>query len=362
MAVAKQDFAGGIMVTASHNPKEYGGMKMVLSGMEWVRGTEIQRVVEQLSSPVNKESGKQVEHDIWGDYIEHVLSFVDLDKISPMKVVVDAGNGMAGLAIPKITERLPIEVVPVHFELDGNFPGRESNPLLPGAAEAAADMIKSEGAHFGVLFDGDTDRLMFVDELGNLIQADTTLILLAQHFLKKHPGKAIAYNAICSKAVPEFVEKFGGRAVRTKVGFINVSRGLVDNDGVMGGEVSAHYSFADNHYADSGMIAFVIMLQLLSAADKPLSELVAEFNPYHRGDEVNLTIGQTDAVLEKIKEQYSNAEIDELDGVSVHYDDWWFNVRPSNTEPLLRITVEANSKELMESNRQKLVEFIESLD
>lgn len=361
-AVGKLGYDGGIMVTASHNPKEYGGMKIVLKNMEWVSGVDIQKVINRMPEKGETSVGLKKERDLWEEYINHVLSFVELDKISPMKVVVDAGNGMAGLAIPKIAERLPIEVLPIHFELDGNFPGRESNPLLPGATDQAAAVIVREKAHLGVLFDGDTDRLIFVDENGQMIQADTTLILLAKHFLKRYPGKAVAYNAICSKAVPEFIEKFGGRPVRTKVGFINVSKGLVEHDGVLGGEVSAHYSFADNHYADSGMIAFVIILQLLSEIGKPLSEVVAEFNPYHRGDEVNLTVANSAMILDKIKEKYRDAKIDELDGVTVDHGHWWFNVRPSNTEPLLRITVEANNKEEMEKNREELVSYIKSLD
>jgi phosphomannomutase len=362
-AVGKFGYDGGIMVTASHNPKEYGGMKMILKGMTWVRGVELFEIIKQLSSEqVVPALGQKKLVDIWPDYISHVLSFIDQDKVKPLRVIVDAGNGMAGLAIPKITKQLPVQQTQLFFELDGNFPNRPSNPLSPDAAKSIAQEVLAQRADFGVMFDGDTDRLMLIDEQGRFIKADTTLALLVKHFLKKYPGKTAAYNVLCTKAVAETATRYGGKSIRTKVGFNNVSQGMRDHDGIIGGEISAHYIFRDNYYADSGMIAYLVFLQIISEANIPLSKLVEEFEPYYRGAEVNLEITDIDHILMQLKQTYAHGQIDTLDGITIDFGDWWFNVRPSNTEPLLRITVEAATKEKMELHRNELVEFIKEMN
>jgi len=209
-AVGKFGYDGGVMVTASHNPKEYGGMKLVLRGMTWVRGVEVLDKINQLATKPEAPAvlGRQKSVDIWPDYVSHVHSFIDQGKIKPLRVVVDAGNGMAGLAIPKIAQQLPVQHRQLFFELDGNFPNRPSNPMAPDAAKAVGQEVLAQAADFGVMFDGDTDRLMLIDELGRLIKADTTLALLTKHFLKKHPGKTVAYNALCTKAVAETAAKY----------------------------------------------------------------------------------------------------------------------------------------------------------
>lgn len=362
-AVGKHEYDAGIMVTASHNPKDYAGLKMVLKGTRWLRGIDVLEYIKRHEDEFeNSSKGVITERNIWDDYIAHVHSFVDLKSIKPFTVVIDAGNGMAGKAIPQIMKDTPIKVIEVDFELDGSFPNRDSNPLAENVTEKTAAIIEQEKADFGVLFDGDTDRLIFVDEKGKKVKADTGLIILAQHLLKKEPGKTVSYNAICTKAVPEIVESVGGRAVRTPVGYVHVCKAMQDHDGIIGGEVSAHYSFAKNYYADSGMAALMLMLEIVSEDDRPFSELVNAHMPYHRADEVNLEIEDKQGVIEAIKLRYKDvAEIDELDGVTCHFDDWWFNVRPSNTEPLLRITVEAQTEEEVINRRDEVVSFVESI-
>jgi len=351
---------GGAMVTASHNPPEYNGFKVMRRNTEWVRGSQLKELVQVASTAPLKRGGFS-ELDIWPAYLEHVRSFVRLGTLKPLKVVVDAGNGMAGRAIPLLFSGLPFSFTPLFFELDGSFPNRPSNPLAPGASGAAGDKVREVGADVGIMFDGDTDRIFFLDEQGRLVPADVTLLLLAKESLHQNPGAAIAYNLICSRAVPEFIRAWGGQPIRTAVGYVNVSQALLEQGAVMGGELSAHYSFRANYSADSGMIAALLVLELLSREGKKLSDLVAELSPYAKAPEVNLTVANQPAALATVKQAYPDAEIDELDGVTVSYPDWWVNVRPSNTEPLIRITVEAKSRELMEQKRDEVVKLIQHL-
>lgn len=364
-SVGKFGDEAAIMVTASHNPKEYNGFKMVLKNMEWVRGVELLDEVKNLPEKVSDEKslpagrqGEVEEEDIIPKYINHVLSFIDIDKIEPFKVVVDAGNGMAGKIMPILTEGLPLNVIPLNFKLDGNFPAHPSNPLLPESQKEICETVVKEKADFGVIFDGDTDRLIFIDEKGNSIPADMTLLLLAKLFLQREPGVGIVYNVICSKAVPEMIKEWGGRALRAKVGYVNISTMMREEKGIMGGELSSHYSFRDNAYADSGFIAFVILLQLLSNHEQPLSEIVKPFFKYYKAAEANFEVKNKEAIIEKVKQKYSDGKQDFLDGITVEYKDYWFNVRPSNTEPLLRLTVEADTQELLAEKQKELTKVI----
>lgn len=359
-AVGSRDFDGGVMITASHNPKEYNGFKMMKktdSGIGMVRGEDLRDEVKNDFEEVKTEPEMGSE-DMWQDYINHVLSFVDLAEILPLKVVVDASNGVMGEVITKLKDKLPIEIIELNFEPDGNFPNHSPNPLEEGSSDKISELVKSEKADFGIMFDGDADRIFLVGETGKLVRADATLLLLAKYFLQKNPGMAIAYNLICSKALPEFIRKWGGVPVKTKVGFINVMEGLKNNNGVMGGELSGHYCFKDNYYMDSGMIAFLSLMQIISKDGRKVTEIIDELSPYAKGSEINFTVQNKEAAIEKVKEQYKDGKQEYLDGVTVEYKDWWFNIRPSNTEPVLRLTVEADTQEILEKETKELKKLI----
>jgi len=326
-----------------------------------VRGQELFEYLKDKEFTVAEKTGVVKKIDTTDEYLKHIFSFVDVDKIKQFKIVVDAGNGMAGKIMPLVFEKLPCELIPLNFELDGSFPAHPSNPLLPESQVGIKAKIKETGADFGVIMDGDTDRLFFVDENSEFIPADTTLLILAKHFLEKEPSAGIAYNAVCSKAVPTKIKEWGGHPIRTKVGFVNVAQGMKDEKGVMGGEVSAHYSFRDNYYSDSGFIAFLTLLMLISKENKKLSAIVSPLKPFSKADEVNIEVNDIEEVIAKVKEKYNDGKQDELDGVTIEYDDWWVNVRPSNTEPLLRITVEGDTQDILKTKQTEIVEYIKSI-
>ncbi len=357
------DYDGGLMITASHNPKEYNGIKMVVKnghGLDWIRGKELYDFIADKQF-ADQEQGKLLTRDILPDYVKHVLSFAQLDTIKPFTIVVDAGNGMAGKIMPLIFEQLPGTLIPLNFELDGHFPAHPSNPLMPESQVQITKAVVEHQADFGVIFDGDTDRLFFVTEKGDFVRADATLLVLAKHFLERNPGAGIAYNVICSKAVPERIAEWGGRPLRSKVGFVNLAQTMRANDGIMSGELSAHYAFRDNFYADSGFIAFVILLGLISQHNKKLSEIIDGLISYAKGDEMNFEVDDIPNVITSIKKKYHDGKQDELDGLTVQYDTWWFNARPSNTEPLLRVTVEADTPEQLTEKQDELTAYINSI-
>ncbi|OGZ66870.1 MAG: hypothetical protein A3C58_02450 [Candidatus Staskawiczbacteria bacterium RIFCSPHIGHO2_02_FULL_34_10] len=358
-AVAHYDFDSGIMITASHNPKEYNGFKMVKKDgdqIEMVRGKDLFSVIKKGDFKEGAR-GLVYQKDILKEYIDYIFS-LSMSTIKPLRVVVDASNGVIGKVISAIKEKVPLEIIDLNFNPDGNFPNHSPNPLLPGSVDQITKEIKKQKADFGFIFDGDADRVFLVDEKGQLVSADITLLFLAKYFLSKNSGAGIAYNAICSKAVPEFVKKWGGVPIRTQVGFVNVRDGLVKNNGVMGGELSGHYCFRDYFYMDSGMLAFLTLLQFLSEDTRKVSEIVEELSCYFKSAELNFEIENKEEVLEKVKEKYTDGKQDFLDGITVEYKDWWFNVRPSNTEPLLRLTIEADTKMLLEQKKKELSDFI----
>lgn len=356
-AVGNYEFDGGIMITASHNPKEYNGFKAIKkvgNDLVWVRGKELLSSVQEGANAGEDVAVKEL--DIWPDYVKHMTQFSG--EVKPFKIVVDASNGVMGAVIEKMQSSLPCEIIPLNFEPDGNFPNHSPNPAEEGASEQIAAAIKEHKADFGFMFDGDADRIFLVDENGQLVSADVVLLLLAKQFLAKNPGMGVAYNLICSKSVPEFVKKWGGVPIRTQVGFVNVRAGLIEHGGIMGGELSAHYCFKDYFYCDSGMIAFLTLLQIITAENKSVSEIVKELSIYAPPFQQNFKIENTEAVLEKVKEKYADGKQDYLDGVTVEYENWWFNLRPSNTEPLLKLTIEADTQELLDEKKKELAEFI----
>ena len=353
------DIDAGIMITASHNPKEYNGFKMVKKNgnrVDVIRGKDLLEFVKKDAE--DREKGKIVERDIWKDYSGYIFSKIDVLAVKPLKIVVDASNGMAGKAISEIKSKIPIEMVEINFNIDGNFPGHSPNPLVNGSINQISQAIKDNNADFGCIFDGDGDRVFLIDEKGIMVPADITLLFLAKYFLENNFGAAISYNVICSKAVPQFIEKWGGMPIKTKVGFVNVKEGIMGNNGIMGGELSGHYCFKDFFYFDSGIITFLTLLKVISGSGKKVSEMAKEFSIYFKASEMNFEIKDKDEVLEKIKKKYADGKQDYLDGITVEYKDWWFNVRASNTEPVLRLTIEADTEEILEEKQKELTKLI----
>jgi phosphomannomutase len=362
-AVGDRELDGGIMVTASHNPKEYTGAKIVRAGALPVGGDsglmEVRdRADRGFEAP--RGGGSVREVDIWPDYVDRVLSFIDLDEVKPLKVVVDAANGMGGVMLPPVLERLPIEAVRCYFEPDGSFPNHEPNPLLPENREFIVERTTSEGADFGVAFDGDADRCFFVDDEGGFVPGDFVTALFADAVLAKTPGAKIIYDVRASWAVPETIEAAGGIPLINRVGHAFIKQRMREEGAVFGGEVSGHYYFRDFSQADSGVVPFLLMLELVSRRGQKLSEILRPFRErYFLTGELNTPVPDVDAKLGELEERFAGeGKISHLDGVSVDADEWHFNVRPSNTEPLLRLNLEARSEELMERKRDEVLDVI----
>jgi phosphomannomutase len=367
-AVGHLEEPGGAMITASHNPKDYNGLKLCREDAIALSGDEgISQIRDLITSDKLPESGEHAgsveEGDITEDYAEHCLNFIDTEGLRPLKIVVDAGNGMAGKMLPPIFEKLPFEYVPMYFELDGSFPNHPPNPIEPQNMEDLQERVVAEGADFGVAFDGDADRCFVVTEKGGTISGDILATLVAKNVLEKEPGAAIVYSAVCSKALPELVRREGGRPIRTKAGHSIIKPQMRKHDAAFGGEHSGHFYFRDNYFADSGIIAMLTVAELVGRQEDPLSELLVPIDPYLRSGEINSEVEDQDEVLKRVEEHYAerdDPEIDHLDGLTVDYGDWWFNLRPSNTEPLLRLNVEASGRETMEKKRDELLELIGS--
>jgi len=365
-AVGELGLDGGIAVTASHNPKEYTGMKIVRRGALPVGGESgLLDVRDKALTVADRKGGgdeKVKKADIWPAFVERVLSFIDVSALRPLKVVIDAANGMAGAMLPPVLEHLPVEAVTYFFDPDGSFPNHEPNPLLPENREFIVSRTLAEGADLGVAFDGDADRCFFVDDRGEFVPGDFATALFAESVLEKEPGAKIIYDVRASWAVPETIECAGGVPLINRVGHAYIKHRMRKEDAAFGGEVSGHYYFRDFSQADSGVVPFLLMLELGSKKGRKLSEILEPFRSrYFITGELNTPVADVALKLQELKERYAGeGEISHLDGISVDCGDWHFNVRPSNTEPLLRLNLEARSKELMERKRDEVLDLIRS--
>lgn len=368
-AVARDRYDGGAEITASHNPKQYNGMKLVgaqafpLSGDAGISDIR-DMIVDDSCPPASHMRGRLTNGDILTDYVGHVLGFIDTGIIKPFNVVLDAGSGIGGLVAPPLFDRLPCSTTRLCFEVDGTFPNHEANPLIEENRRDIVARVLADGADIGIAWDGDADRCFFVDGTGEFIAGDFVTALLAEAFLLKHPGAKIVYDVRASYAVKDTVARCGGTALMNRVGHAFFKRRMREENAIFGGEVTGHYYFRDNFYADNGFIPALLMLELMSKKGKTLHDLLAPLREkYFISGEINTKMDDTRIVEEKLKglaARYPDATVYAMDGVSVEYPDWHFNVRPSNTEPLLRLNLEGVTRQIMEQRRDEVLAFIRS--
>lgn len=333
----------GAVFTASHNPAGYNGIKMCLAKAAPIgKDTGLDAIKQMaLAGPdPTGVTGARTEQDMLPGYVEHVHSFVDISALKPLKVVADTANGMGGLVVPAVFAGLPFELDHLYPELDGTFPNHPADPIQPENQRDLMAQVLETGADIGLAFDGDADRVFLVDETARAISGSLTTAMVARSILAKHPGATILHNLICSKTVPEVVAENGGTAVRTRVGHSFIKQVMAETGALFGGEHSGHYYFADNYRADSGLIAALVILEALSAHNGGLSDLVSSLDRYAASGEINTKVDDTAAVIERVAAAYPDAAQDRLDGLTVDFGDWWFNLRASNTEPLLRLNLE----------------------
>jgi phosphomannomutase len=364
-AVGELDLEGGVMVTASHNPKEYTGMKIVRRGALPVGGDsgllDIRTRAMSLGDPAEGLTPGQIrKEDIWPRFVERVLSFIDVEAVKRLRVVIDAANGMAGAMMPPVLEQLPIDAVRYFFEPDGTFPNHEPNPLLPENREFIVSKVTEEHADLGVAFDGDADRCFFVDDTGEFVPGDFVTALLAESIVEKDPGAKILYDVRASWAVPSTIERAGGIPLVNRVGHAFFKHRMREEGALFGGEVSGHYYFRDFSQADSGVIPFLLMLELISKRGERLSEILRPYKErYFITGELNTPVDDVALKLQELKERFgAEGNVSHLDGLSVEAEDWHMNVRPSNTEPLLRLNLEALSPARMKQKRDEVLEVI----
>jgi phosphomannomutase len=364
-AIGSRDLDGGVSVTASHNPKDWAGFKLLrrgalaLSGEEGIPDVQREAASGEFGGP--SVEGEVSREDVYGTFQQHVLGFIDVRAIRPMEVVLDGGNGMAGPMVGPIVDRFPIDQHRLYFEPNGEFPGHEPNPLLPQNRKLIIDTVLEQGAELGIAWDGDADRCFFIDDQGEFVPGDFLTALLAEALLAKEPGSTILYDVRASRAVPETVEAAGGKALVNRVGHAFFKARMRETGAIFGGEVSGHYYFRDFWRADSGVIPALLVLELLSVRGKKMSELLAPYRDrYFISGEINSTVTDQEAKMKEIAARYADGDVTWLDGVSVDCGTWHFNVRPSNTEPLLRLNLEGSTREEMEGHTEELLDLIRS--
>jgi phosphomannomutase len=353
----------GAMFTASHNPPQYNGIKLCLAGAAPVGEDsgldEVRRLAEAARPGVGAtDKGGIRTLDMLEEYIEHLLSFADLSRFASLTVAADAANGMAGLVVPPLFERLPCKLVPLYMELDGTFPNHPADPIQPENQADLKRAVTEHGADLGLAFDGDADRVFLVDEHAEGVSGSMVTALVAIGMLARSPGASILYNLICSRMVPEVIREHGGKPVRTRVGHSFIKKVMAETGAVFGGEHSGHYYFRDHYNADSGLVASMIVMDQMSKAGKPLSELLQPLRRYWASGEINSEVEDKAAAVERLAKAFADGRRDYLDGLTVEYDDWWFNVRPSNTEPLLRLNVEARMEEVLKEKTAEILALI----
>ena len=354
--------APGAMFTASHNPSQYNGVKLCLAGARPVgQDTGLDQIKALVADPPPPAAGTGTVRtmELLGEYADHVRSFVDIDALRPLRVVADTGNGMGGLVVPRVFEGLPYQLEILYPELDGTFPNHPPDPIQPENLKDLQARVLDSGADVGIAFDGDADRMFLVDEQAEPVSGSTTTAMVARALLERFPGSAVIHNLICSKAVPEIIRESGGIPVRTRVGHSFIKAVMADTDAVFGGEHSGHYYFRDNYRADSGLIAAVVVLELLGRAGRPLSQVRRPFERYSMSGEINTTVnGDPADVIEVVADAHGGAQLERVDGLTVDYGDWWFNLRPSNTEPLVRLNLEAATPEACEEHVAEVLGLI----
>ncbi len=352
------------MFTASHNPAEYNGIKLCHAGALPVDLDVIKPLTAEVlegREPAARGAGQRTEENLLDDFVDHVVSFVDVTKLRPRRVVADTANGMGGLVVPAVFDRLGVfELEIMYPELDGTFPNHPADPLQPANQRDLRARVVTGGFDIGLAFDGDADRVFVVDETGAGLSGSTTTAILSAVTLRSHPGATILYNLICSRAVPEVIAENGGVPVRTRVGHSFIKQQMAESGAVFGGEHSAHYYFAANYGADSGLIATVQMLSELTRSDDVLSKIRVPYERYTQSGEINTHVADVEAVLSGVSANYVDGRQDRLDGLTVEFDSWWFNLRPSNTEPLLRLNLEAESRDECEGRVAELLSLITS--
>ncbi|MGZ4713400.1 MAG: phosphomannomutase/phosphoglucomutase [Acidimicrobiia bacterium] len=354
--------APAAMFTASHNPAQYNGVKMCRAGAAPIgEATGLQQIKEAVAAGLlerAEEVGQVHQRDLLEDFAAHVRSFVDARVLRPLKVVADTANGMGGLVVPRVFAGLPFDLTVLFGELDGTFPNHPADPIQPENLVALQKAVLESGADVGLAFDGDADRVFLVDDRGEPVSGSTTTAIVAKSMLQRAGGGTVVHNLICSKAVPEVIRENGGEPVRTRVGHSYIKQVMAETDAIFGGEHSAHYYFRDNWRADSGSIAAMVVLEALSTAGVPLSELRRPFERYADSGEINTKVADPHAVIEAVAAHFAGADQDRLDGLTVDLGDWWFNLRPSNTEPLLRLNLEAADRAACDAHTQEVLALI----
>jgi phosphomannomutase len=366
-AVGEYGYEGGIQVTASHNPRQYNGMKIVRRGALPVGGdTGLEKLKQGALDgelPAAGAPGSVTQRDVYAGFHDRVMQFIDPSALRPLRVVMDGANGMAGPMMEPLLDRLAIDAVASNMTPDGTFPNHEPNPLLEENRRFIMDQVRSQGADLGIAWDGDADRCFFIDDTGEFVPGDLITALIARSMLEKHPGASIVYDLRASWAVRDTVERAGGTALENRVGHAFIKARIRKEQAVFAGEVSGHYYFKDFYWCDTGIVPALVLLELISKSGKQLSELLAPYRErYFISGEINSTVGDVPLKLQEVKERYRNkaTRVSHLDGISFEFDDWHFNVRPSNTEPLLRLNLEALSQEKMEAKRDEVLTLIRS--